>query len=175
MPAKRPKARRAASRTTRDRDLDDGADVEPLLGALVRLTHQSMTQEVGRWLVGSDFADLQPTHCAAIQPLWASPDGLRLTELARAGRITKQSMSALVDHLERTGYVERVADPHDQLASRIRLTARGRAFGREVRALSDRVEASFAELIGEARMKELRDTLALLHEGLARRAAAERI
>ena len=170
MPTRASK-RRPATRS----QVTDRPDVEPLLGALVRLTHQSMTQEVGRWLVGSDFADLQPTHCAAIQPLWAAPEGLRLTELARAGRITKQSMSALVDHLEHTGYVERLADPHDQRASRIRLTARGRAFGREVRALSDRVEASFAELIGDARMKELRDTLALLHEALERRAASERI
>src|ERR1043165_9663389 len=116
MPAKRPKARRPASRAARDQGRDESADVEPLLGALVRLTHQSMTQEVGRWLIGSAFADLQPTHCAAIQPLWASSDGLRLTELARAGRISKQSMSALVNHLECTGYVERVADPHDQRA-----------------------------------------------------------
>jgi hypothetical protein len=44
-----------------------------------------------------------------------------------------------------------------------------------VRALSDRVEAGFAELIGEARMKELRDTLALLHEALERRAVRERV
>ena len=87
--------------------------------------------ELVAWLADSRYRELQPAHCAAIQPLWERAGGARLTELARASRITKQSMGALVDELERHGYVERVADPDDGRASRVRLTTRCRALARE--------------------------------------------
>ena len=74
-------------------------------------------------------------------------------------------MGALVDHLSYTGYVERVGDPDDRRASRVRLTARGRAFAKEVRAFARRVEAEWAERVGERRVNDLRETLALLVVG----------
>src|SRR5690348_1251164 len=119
-------------------------DRKPLLGALLRIAHQASTERVARWLATSEFNDIQPAHSAVIQPLWDEPAGLRITTLARGGRMTKQSMSALVEHLDRTGYVERVADPDDARATRIRLTARGRAYGRAIRALARDVEAEWA-------------------------------
>src|SRR4051812_46674060 len=100
-------------------------DRGPGIGSLVRLTAQRMAEEHVRFLVTSGYKDVQPAHSAVFQPLWEHPEGARLTTLARASRITKQSMSALVDHLEKHGYVERVVDPDDARASLIRLTARG--------------------------------------------------
>ncbi len=137
-------------------------DTAPQLGALLRLAHQSMSQELSRWLNDSGHTDLQPAHSAAIQALWTRPDGARLTTLAHAARITKQSMGALVDHLSHAGYVERVEDPDDRRASRVRLTTRGRAFAKEARAFSRRVEAEWAECVGERRVRDLRETLELL-------------
>ena len=46
-----------------------------------------------------------------------------MSELARRAQITKQSMSELVAHLERHGYVERVPDPDDRRAKLVRATA----------------------------------------------------
>jgi DNA-binding MarR family transcriptional regulator len=131
-------------------------------GALLRLVHQSMIQELACWLATSPFADLQPAHCAAVQALWDQPAGARLTALAQTARITKQSMGALVDQLVAARCVERVADPDDGRASRVRLTARGRDFGRAVRAFSRGVEAEWARRVGERRVRELRRTLALI-------------
>ncbi|HVV65516.1 MAG TPA: helix-turn-helix domain-containing protein, partial [Rhizomicrobium sp.] len=74
------------------------------LGALLRLAAQAMTDELARWIAESGFEGVKPAHSAAIQPLWERPDGARITELARASRITKQSMSALVADLEAAGY-----------------------------------------------------------------------
>ena len=125
-----------------------------------------MTEQLARWLASSEFCDLQPAHSAAIQPLWATPEGARLTDLARASRITKQSMSALVDHLQKTGYVERVEDPQDARASLVRLTPRGRAFGRAVRAQSRRVEVDWAGRVGAHRVDDLRETLEVLRTSL---------
>jgi DNA-binding MarR family transcriptional regulator len=134
----------------------------PLLGSLLRLASQSMTEKLTAWIASSGFADIQPAHSAAIQPLWEIPEGARVTTLARASRITKQSMSVLISDLEAAGYVERVEDPDDARAARVRLTARGRAYGKAVRAFARGVEADWAERIGGERVEELRATLELL-------------
>jgi DNA-binding MarR family transcriptional regulator len=53
-------------------------------------------------------------------------------------------------------------DPDDARASRVRLTTRGRAYGRAVRAFARGIEAEWAEQIGAQRVEELRATLQLL-------------
>ena len=134
----------------------------PHLGALLRLANQAMTEQLLQWIASSGFEGVQPAHSAVFQPLWQAPDGERITTLARASRITKQSMSTLIADLEAGGYVERVEDPDDARATRVRLTARGRAYGKAVRAFALSVEADWAERIGAQRMEELRTTLDLL-------------
>jgi DNA-binding MarR family transcriptional regulator len=132
------------------------------LGALLRLAAQAMTDALARWIAESGFEGVKPAHSAAIQPLWERPDGARITELARASRITKQSMSALVADLEAAGYVELIRDTQDARAVRVRLTARGRSYGRAARAFSHRIEERWARQIGARRVAEFRKTLELL-------------
>ena len=144
----------------------DSAERRPTLGALFRLVHAALVQEYARWLAASPYRDVQPAHAAVIQPLWPSPQGARLTDLARTAGITKQSMGALVDSLAQAGYVERVADPDDRRAQRIRLTARGRAYARDVRRFGRELETRLAAPVGARRLEELRATLAQLLESL---------
>ena len=134
----------------------------PLLGSLLRLTSQAMTERFAHWIASSGYDGIQPAHSAAIQPLWEMAEGARITTLARAARITKQSMSVLVSDLEAGGYVERVADPDDARAVRVRLTARGRAYARAVRAFTLSVEEEWGDCIGHDRIAELCATLELL-------------
>lgn len=133
-----------------------------MLPALLRLASQTITEAYLRWLETSGFSDIQPAHSAVIQPLWDAPQGARLTTLARQSRITKQSMSALVDHLQRHGYVERLPDPDDARASLVRLTSRGRAFAKAIRAFARQVEDDWARRVGARRVEELRATLEVL-------------
>lgn len=142
------------------------ADRGPTLGAMFRLIHSALVQEYARWLATSNYLDVNPAHAAVLQPLWQNPAGERLTMLAHAASITKQSAGALVDHLEQAGYVERIPDPDDRRASRIRLTARGRSYGRDVRSFGRDLELRLAERLGERRLKDLRTTLDLLLEAL---------
>src|SRR5690242_13915547 len=142
-------------------------DRSPMLPALLRLASQAMAEAYLRWLETSGHDDIQPAHSAVIQPLWEAPDGARLTTLARYSRITKQSMSALVDHLEKHGYVERVPDPDDARASLVRLTSRGRAFAKAIRAFAREVEEDWAKRVGARRVEDLRSTLELLRTSLA--------
>ena len=139
----------------------------PQLGSLLRLASQLMTERLAAWIAASGFEGIQPAHSAVVQPLWETPEGARVTALARASRITKQSISALVSELEAAGYVERVADPDDARAVRVRLTAHGRAYGRAVRAFSREIEAEWAERIGKHRIEDLRSTLDLLRNSSA--------
>jgi len=140
---------------------DSSAD-RPHLPALLRLAAQYMSERLARWLADSGFEGIQPAHSAVIQPLWAASEGVRNTELAQMSRITKQSMSALVADLETGGYVERVDDPDDARATRLRLTARGRAYARAVRAHAAEIEAEWERRIGAQRVTQLRATLDLL-------------
>jgi DNA-binding MarR family transcriptional regulator len=137
-------------------------DRRPLLGALLRIAHQVSTERFAAWLEASEFKDVQPAHSAVIQPLWDEPGGLRITALARGARMTKQSMSALVDQLEKGKYVERIDDPDDARATRVRLTAKGQGYAKAVRAFGRDFEAEWAARIGAGRLAALKETLDLL-------------
>jgi DNA-binding MarR family transcriptional regulator len=62
----------------------------------------------------------------------AGPEGLRMTELHSDALLTQGGVSRLVARLESGGLVERVADPADGRAFRIRLTAAGAEVQRRV-------------------------------------------
>jgi DNA-binding MarR family transcriptional regulator len=131
----------------------------PALGTLLRLAAHVMAEDFARWIAVSGYEGIQPAHSAAIQPLWERREGARITALARASRVTKQSMSKLVSDLEAAGYVERIADPDDARAVRIRLTARGRSYGKAARDFARSIEKTWAARIGERRVAQLCDTL----------------
>jgi len=105
------------------------------------------------------MSDVRPAQYAVCQQLGSHPEGLRLTELAAYAGITKPSMSALVDGLERTGYVERVADPRDQRAQLVRFTARGRAFSKTAFRAVTGFEREWAKRVGEKEIETLRRIL----------------
>jgi DNA-binding MarR family transcriptional regulator len=93
-------------------------------------------------------------------------EGTPVSELARRAQMTKQSMAELVAHLERHGYVERVADPADRRARLVRATARGHevyAVARE--AIAD-LEREWTALLGAAKMRSLRALLEELNDRL---------
>jgi MarR family transcriptional regulator, organic hydroperoxide resistance regulator len=73
------------------------------------------------------YGEVRPSYGSALLPLFEE-DGLRLGELARRARLSKQTMTELARRLERDGLVERRRDPLDGRASLIFLTARGRSF-----------------------------------------------
>lgn len=133
-----------------------------LLGALLRLTHQTILRDISHGLAETGYDDLQPAHYSVTQALWDRSHGARLTELAAAARITKQSMGALVDHLQARGYVDRVTDPGDGRATLTRFTDRGWALARLARTLARRVEARCEDRIGAKRIHSLKETLQLL-------------
>ena len=102
----------------------------------------------------ADFTIAQGRIAAGIDP-----DGTRLSVLADRAGVAKQTATALVDSLERAGYVERVADPEDGRARLVRLTTRGEAVIPIARAEEQRIEREWEEYLGPRRMAQLRDAL----------------
>ena len=92
------------------------------------------------------------------------PHGTRLNVLAERAQVAKQTATALVDHLERAGYVERVPDPADGRARLVRVTPLGETVIPIARAEEQRIEQEWTDHLGPRRMKQLREALERLRE-----------
>ncbi|MBV8758284.1 MAG: MarR family transcriptional regulator [Deltaproteobacteria bacterium] len=136
---------------------------------MLRLCHAEVQHALDEGFAARDLPRLQGT---VTQPLFDHAAGLRLTELAQLAGISKQAMAEAVDAMEAAGYVERIADPDDGRARRIRLTRRGRDAGFYARQLVREVEARWEARVGKAKVTALRETLRAIAD--ARPARAER-
>jgi DNA-binding MarR family transcriptional regulator len=81
--------------------------------------------------------------------------GSRVTELADAAGMTKQSMGELVDYLEGRGYVRRHPDPRDGRARIVSPTEAGRRGIEAAVGCLAEIEADLAERMGEDELKRL--------------------
>lgn len=88
---------------------------------------------VMRELTAADvWCDVSPSEYDVLYALSKAPDGLRITALTGDMLLTQGGVSRLVARLEAAGLLERVPDPVDGRASRIRLTAAGAEAQRRV-------------------------------------------
>ena len=88
---------------------------------------------VMRELIAADvWGDVSPSEYDVLYALSKTPDGLRITALMGDMMLTQGGVSRPVARLEERGLVERVADPADGRASRIRLTEAGASAQRSV-------------------------------------------
>ena len=90
--------------------------------------------------------------------------GTRIGELAEQAQVTKQTATALVDSLERAGYVRRVADPRDARARLVVVAERGRQAVEVARVAEEELYAEWERHLGRRRWRELRETLGRLRE-----------
>jgi DNA-binding MarR family transcriptional regulator len=87
------------------------------------------------------------------------PEGLKMNELSRRLMVTGGNVTAIVDQLEKESLVERLAEPADRRAYRIRLTRAGeRTFGEMALAHEQWV----VEMLGGLSRKEHEALLKLL-------------
>ncbi len=92
------------------------------------------------------------------------PGGMRLTDLAEQARVTKQTAGALVDQLERAGYVVRAADPSDARARLVMMSDKGMALCRTAAAEAAKVEDEWREHLGARRFQQMREALVALRD-----------
>lgn len=135
----------------------ESRDERPNIGILLRAPFQEVVDRVIAGLAEAGFDDIRPAHTAVFQHIKA--EGSRLSELAERAQLTKQSISYLVDYLERRGYLERTADPTDRRATVIALTDRGWDEVRCALRIIAEIEEDWARRIGSRRMAQLRELL----------------
>jgi len=115
------------------------------------------------------FEDLIPAHLIVLR--WPGPDGLRPVEVAGQTGMSKQALNYLLGQLEETGYLERVDDPDDRRSKRIRVTKRGWAAGKVMRAAVGEVEQEFVDAHGKRELANLLELLTHLNVVLGTRPA----
>ena len=113
--------------TTRAPDPPPAALGRDDLGFLLAKATQRWNELLAEHFAAAGFGEVRPAYGSALLPLYEE-DGLRMGELARRSRLSKQTLTELVRRLERDGLVERRPDPGDGRASIVFLTARSRAF-----------------------------------------------
>lgn len=129
---------------------------------LMFIASRSAANRIFDALQRAGFEDLTIAQSRLMMGL--DPEGTRLSVLADRAQIAKQTATALVDKLERAGYVERVPDPSDGRARLVRMTARAEAVLPLARAEEDRIEAEWRDHLGASRMRQLREALTALRE-----------
>lgn len=96
--------------------------------------------------------------------------GTRLTELARRVGVSKQAVAPLVEEMVEMGVLERIADPEDARAKRIRFaTHRGRSGILEGLAVLAELEAELGAAIGKRKLATLHTLLGELLAALEAR------
>ena len=88
------------------------------------LTCTQLIERQVRTRLRADFATTLPRFDLMAQ-LERHPEGLKMSELSRLLMVTGGNVTAIVDQLEKEGLVERLDEPDDRRAFRIRLTRAG--------------------------------------------------
>ena len=129
---------------------------------LMFIASRAAADRIFRAMHNAGFDDV--TIAQARLMMGVDPEGTRISVLAARGQVAKQTATALVDKLERAGYVERVPDPSDGRARLVRMTPRAEAALPLARAEEDRIEAEWRAHLGTKRMDQLREALTALRD-----------
>jgi DNA-binding MarR family transcriptional regulator len=103
---------------------------------------------------------------------------LTLGQIGKHLLISSGAVTALVDRLERTGYVQRTPHPHDRRSSLVRSTGTGTekvrqrqaALAEEIRTITEKLSSEEREIVGQY-LKDLTATLARHTQNLVQKEA----
>jgi DNA-binding MarR family transcriptional regulator len=93
-----------------------------------------------------------------------SSKGTRATDLAEQARVTKQTVTFMVDQLERAGYVHRIPDPSDARARLVTSAERGLAAREVARRTEVVVQQEWTRHLGRRTTARLHQILTQLRE-----------
>jgi DNA-binding MarR family transcriptional regulator len=137
---------------------------QPNLAQLLKHPFEVLVARLHQELAAAGFPDVRPAHGCVLQ--YAEPEGSRLTDIAKRAGLTKPTVVAAVDDLQRLGYAERLPDPADGRAKLVRLTPRGAAAAAEGARIIARIENDWHQRLGPRRARALRHALEELHEAV---------
>jgi DNA-binding MarR family transcriptional regulator len=151
-PTSAPKAQAANDVVTRD-------DIGFLLAKATQHWNELLTER----FAAAGYDDIRASYGSVLLPLYEE-DGLRMGELARRARLSKQTMTDMIRRLERDGLIERRSDANDARAFLIFLTARSRRFKPVAAATLSELDRLVRRRLGSKRLAELQESLRDLME-----------
>ena len=128
------------------------------LGFLLAKATQRWNELLAKRFSAAGYADIRPSYGSVLLPLFEQ-DGLRMGELARRARLSKQTMTTMIRRLERDRLVERHTDPGDARASLIFLTRRSRRFEPVAAATLRELDALVRRRLSAQRLAAVKDAL----------------
>ncbi len=140
--------------------VDDSSSDEPDLGILLALAYGAFSEELRADLAKAGYADLHRSFGYVARNL--AEGELTLTELADRLGMTSPGALKIVQSIEDGGYIERLSDPNDGRARRLRLTRKGRAALAAARDFHGRYERKLVERHGSKAVRDLRVVLAAM-------------
>ena len=131
------------------------------LGFLLAKASQRWNELLQEAFAREGFSEVRASYGSVLLPLFEE-DGLRIGEVARRARLSKQTMTTMVRLAERDGLVERRPDEVDRRATRVHLTDRGRAFQPVAERILEELDELARTALGERDMSATARALAKL-------------
>jgi DNA-binding MarR family transcriptional regulator len=128
------------------------------LGFLLAKATQRWNEFLQERFRAAGWGEVRPSYGSILVPLFEE-DGLRIGELARRARLSKQTMTTMVRLLERDGLVRRERDPDDGRAVRIALTAKARRFEPVAEHTLEELAVLAQQRLGERRLQSVKHAL----------------
>ena len=128
------------------------------LGYLLAKASQRWNEQLQQGFSDAGYPEVKASYGSVLIPL-LEEDGLRMGEIARRARLSKQTITTMVRLCERDGLVERRPDPDDGRATRVHLTAKARRFEPAAEHVLARLERGATRALGEQRLEDLRRAL----------------
>jgi DNA-binding MarR family transcriptional regulator len=132
------------------------------IGLLCFIVQRAMEDRVLADLAAAGFDDISIAQARVLARV--SSKGTRVTDLAEQARVTKQTVSFLVNQLERAGYVRRTPDPIDARARLVIFADRGLAAQEVARQTEIVVQDEWTRHLGRRATARLHQILTQLRE-----------
>lgn len=132
-------------------------------GYLLALASRRWNEVLEQRFAEAGFPEVRASYGALLIPLFEE-DGLRVSELARRARLSKQTLTTMTRLLERDGLITRSPDPDDARATLLHLTRRAKRFQPVAASVLAERDALLKRRLGSRRSAELKRTLATLSE-----------
>lgn len=117
----------------------DGFPSHTLLPLLSRIFQEMTLRSIRKW-------GLQPNVCIVLGHLHCDPHMAEPAEIAHAARLPRQTMTFVLDILEKRGLARRKPHPSDRRRKIVQLTAKGQRLAQQV--LDDMIQVETAALGG---------------------------
>jgi DNA-binding MarR family transcriptional regulator len=131
------------------------------LGFLLAKASQRWNELLAERFRRAGYGEVRPAYGSILLPLF-DEDGLRIGELARRARLSKQTLTTMVRLMERDGLVRREADPADGRATLVRLTPRARRFAPVAADVLAELDGLVDERLSPRRRREVQSALRAL-------------